>query len=351
MPDEVYIFKSGYKPYTHIDYTEYIDEISKSPNRKAELGFVAMQMLEHFLSTGPTSAYQIFKNLKSKDHPMAYKNVNKRIQKLRSLNLIEEVKMQSEHGAKYYRLTTGGLFNLLYKHKLRSIMWLSAYKFFQNYGDNIIFKTFVYPYFERETILQINHPLSIFELFSYLINCCEITENISTGLNTHEPLTALLFGWNTIPGDGEELLLSSMRSFFGFTWARKENVKIEKFENDNAIKVLSSNNSLFIRLEGKKNKAIMTTNDGKTFELDVLAGEHGPSIPYKTAEEGALENIANQISLTVPVLAFSIITKSTFNKDQAKILLKDKKFMHLLGYTKKEFLNHYNVFVKAAKSK
>jgi hypothetical protein len=50
-------------------------------------------------------------------------------------------------------------------------------------------------------------------------------------------------------------------------------------------------------------------------------------------------------------LAFSIITKSTFNKDQAKILTKDKKFTHLLGYTKKELIDHYNAFIKAAKSK
>jgi hypothetical protein len=134
--------------------------------------------------------------------------------------------------------------------------------------------------------------------------------------------------------------------------AIKENVKIEKFENDNAIKVLSIDNSLFIRLDDKKNKAIMTTNDGRTFELIVRTHKHGQAtvyFPYKSAEEGALENIANQTSLTLPVLAFSIITKSTFNKDEAKILFKDKKFMRLLGYTKKEFHDRYNVFVKAAK--
>jgi hypothetical protein len=354
MIDETYMLPAGFKPFIQTDYREYIAEISKFPNRNAEPGSVAIDILRHFLSNDVISAYQIFKNLKSKGRPMAYKNVNKRVQKLRSLNLIKEVKMQSEHGAIYYRLTTGGIFNLLYKYKFRSVMWLYKDEFFQNYGDNIIFKTLVYPYFDRETILKSYDYISIFELFSYLIRCCEITDNALTSLKTGEPVKKFLFEWNSIPGDGEDFLLISMQSVFGFTWAIKENVKIEKFENDNAIKVLSTDNSLFIRLEDKKNKAVMTTNDGRTFELIVRTHEHGQAtvyFPYKSAEEGVLENIANQISLTVPILAFSIITKSTFNKDQAKILLKDKKFYSLLVYTKKEFLNHYNAFVKAAKSK
>ena len=79
---------------------------------------------------------------------MAYKNVHKRMQKLRSVNLIEEVKKESKHGAKYYKLSTAGIYRLLTNSES---MTYSKDQLFKNYGNNIIFRTFLYPYFEPET--------------------------------------------------------------------------------------------------------------------------------------------------------------------------------------------------------
>ncbi|HET7390103.1 MAG TPA: hypothetical protein VFJ51_04705 [Nitrososphaeraceae archaeon] len=79
---------------------------------------------------------------------MVYKNVYKRVIRLRDLNLIEKVEKESRHEAIYYRLSTGGIYNLI--HKQRRLFVKLLKKVLQNYEDNITFKTLLYPYLEKK---------------------------------------------------------------------------------------------------------------------------------------------------------------------------------------------------------
>jgi hypothetical protein len=64
---------------------------------------------------GRNSSYKIFSYLKNTGHPIDYKNVNKRVRRLQELGLIKEIKAKGEsiHNAKFFSLTSEGIFYLL----------------------------------------------------------------------------------------------------------------------------------------------------------------------------------------------------------------------------------------------
>jgi hypothetical protein len=327
---------------------EYMSEILKYPKRNAEMGRVAQLILNWFPDSPYYSAYQIYNIFKLKDEPMAYKNVHKRMQKLRCLNFIEEVKMESKHGAKYYKLTTAGIYRLLTNSEAMSY---SKSQFFKNYGNNIIFRTFLYPYFERETFLQIHHAASFGEVSSYLSKCCQEMETILSHSSDDSDLEFPLFNWNKVPGEDNEDLLYLMKELFGFKWTSKENVKIEKSINKDTLKILSSKSSIFIRLDEEKNRAIMTTDDGRTFEFTVESTNEGLDIGFDfPVADWTRLYLWYHLGPLITNLAFFLI-RSTSNTGihDAKVLSQDKRFMRLLKQTKEEFLNYYQQFIELSK--
>jgi hypothetical protein len=108
----------------------------------------------------------LFTGIKS----MAYKNVRKRISRLHSLGLIEQIHGNFKRNAKIYKLTPRGLFERLMDkdHDLPDIMGL--------YKNCPIIETLIYQYFELETIANFGeYPL--IELRNYLTKCCEAILN------------------------------------------------------------------------------------------------------------------------------------------------------------------------------
>jgi hypothetical protein len=97
---------------------------------------------------GHNSSYKIFSYLKNTGHPMDYKNVNKRVRRLHELKLIKEIKTKGEslHNAKFFSLTSEGIFYLLTQRQPIPLQLLTEYK------DNLILKVLLYPYFEENTI-------------------------------------------------------------------------------------------------------------------------------------------------------------------------------------------------------
>ena len=89
--------------------------------------------------------------------PMDYTNVNKRVKRLRELGLIKEAKGESIslHNAKFYELTSEGLFYLLAGGWSVDISWIRKYK------DDMILKYLLEPYFEEKTILVYGIDLEI----------------------------------------------------------------------------------------------------------------------------------------------------------------------------------------------
>jgi hypothetical protein len=113
---------------------------------------------------------------------MAYKNEYITIKRLQELNLIEE-EGRFLGGATTYKLTSCGLFYIF------SNMTTYSPKLLVKYQDNILLKTLLYPYFERDTIKTCTARLYAL-ITRYLRTCCESTlytlNIIKSNANTKE---------------------------------------------------------------------------------------------------------------------------------------------------------------------
>lgn len=131
--------------------------------KKVELGEREEQILAS-IADGLNTAYNIHSYLKKRENTTDYKNVTKRVRRLHELKLITEVRGESAHGAKFYTLSTEGLFYLLVDYPISPMLIIK-------HKDNIILKSLLYPFFEEQTIEAGGDN---YEIGRYLKECCHI---------------------------------------------------------------------------------------------------------------------------------------------------------------------------------
>ena len=230
------------------DYIKrYITTLCNFSNKTPDVDSVFWNILEQFAWQKPLSAYQLWTKLKSTDTEMAYKNVNKRVHGLLSLNLIQETvtpgKNVNKHNAKYYELTELGIYQLfLNKLNALHIRELDTIKFhklpssntlifFHNYYNNLLFESFLYPFFEKETLFAIGDYL-LRDLFNFLANCCHRIQQELKYYGYDIPIYNTIFYWNRIQTNNgnqaynKELLLNLKEPF------NLENIDSCKIEKD-----------------------------------------------------------------------------------------------------------------------
>jgi hypothetical protein len=251
-----------------------MNDIGTFHNRNENrLGQVENEFLQYFAENPSLSAYQI-RSLHSSKHNklMDYKNVHTRVKRLDDLDLIEKVekkniKKESNHGAIYYRLSAGGIYNLI--HKQRRLFVKILKKVLQNYEDNIIFKTLLYPYLEKDTILNIYDTRLLSKVCGYLYDCCEVTETALDSINNvaGEYNKEEVFIWKDVPGVDNSRLLNFLRQRFYLNWLDKADIK--KSEDDNTIRIRYRSNCLSIILNDKKTSAELIINHKKVYDFVV----------------------------------------------------------------------------------
>jgi hypothetical protein len=352
-------------------------DITKSKRLKYyKLGSAASRILVLFSMYPYLSAYQIFNLLKMNEekHGMAYKNVHTYVRQLHSLKLIDIVDKklintldESIHHPIYYRLTTGGIFHLISKTNI--FVFFSDSKkantaietLFQNYSDNIIFKTLLYPYFQKETLSKINNEEIIAEIINYLKKCCSLTEKITRLIkNIPYPfLLSPLFDWD----NPEKYWISTMGQIndkFNLGFTKKPHVEKINGEEE-IIKVTSDKKSVDIRLNDKKDAAILTTQDKKTYELPVTTfhGNYTVGIIFDSARKIDFDRLVHGINYNLLNLAVSMIMRITekdfagyteLSTDAYEILSQDAKLMSLLDKTKEVLEERYQTLVQLRKT-
>jgi hypothetical protein len=158
-----------------MDFSEYISAAYKYKFKEIGLTdndyeFLFFDLLEWELEYGPFSIYKIYSKLKKSGHSTAYKNIHQKVQKIFSLGLIEEVKGKYLHGAKFYKISPNGWVNLILRGAfIHAPVCKPAIR--KYYNTNIIFKTFIYPYFKLQTLIY----FSDYEIQAYLTGCIETT--------------------------------------------------------------------------------------------------------------------------------------------------------------------------------
>jgi hypothetical protein len=144
------------------------------------------KMFLYDILEGYTSAYALNKKHKKEfeegklsdpdveqDKPLAYQNINKRFQKYHKFGILEEITTlgSSQHGRKDFKVSEKGLVFLI-----ADKTYPDMYKNFRNFSKSKLFQTFIFPYFESQTIEQCTLTLTRFIQY-YLEDICSKINN------------------------------------------------------------------------------------------------------------------------------------------------------------------------------
>ena len=337
----------------------YIEEISNLPNRNVTLGQVEEEFLIFFAENPCLSAYQIrplhnsLQNLwiytrihKQEVNPMDYKNVHKRIIRLYELKLIEKEDKEAKHGAIYYKLSTGGIYYLIHNKNLEFFGVLK--NVLQNHSDSMIFKIFLYPYMERDTILQIKSTSRISRICSYLHECCEATERAIESINRSSigHLAKQVFLWQDVPGVDNHRLIDFLKQKFDIDWLEK--AEIIKSDDRNTIRISRGRKSIMIKLNDKKDKAILTINRKKEYEFTFLTQTYEVLYRGQPIKEFEANSLPLSIKSLVANLVLALALEGFAIESDIKALAQDKKFMRILSDNKQKFDDSYQKLLEVS---
>lgn len=117
------------------------------------------------IGDGEDTSYKIYSRLKKVGSTMDYKNINKRVRRLHELGLIRDTVGESAHGAKFYALSSEGVFYYI------SHGWTIDKRWMKKYGGDIVIKYLIEPYFEEKTVTIDGIR---YEFEQYLTQCCRM---------------------------------------------------------------------------------------------------------------------------------------------------------------------------------
>ena len=334
----------------------YISKIVNFTNKVPEIDSVSLDLLKHFAWEKSLSAYQLCAKLKSTRSEMAYKNVNKRVRNLVSLNLIQETKADgnniNKHKARYYSLTEFGIYqlflnrlNALHIRELDTVKFnkppsSNALIFFHDHQNSMLFASFLYPFFEKDTIFAIGNYL-LRDLFNYLADCCHRIEQKLKFYRYNIPNYNTIFWWNRIQTHNgnqiynKELLLNLKDPF---NLEDIDSCKIEKYGDTITVKTPSA--PILIKYDRDDEKVRASSMVGIEFkEMEYSTAKLGSDIlvTMPLPNEKLLEDIVGDIKKQMQQIIYEFVydlSSSTSNPEQiqefsyyCKILSQGKKFM------------------------
>jgi hypothetical protein len=275
---------------------------------------------------------------RSKRKGTAYKNIHHRVIILRDLKLIEEVEKQSNRGAKYYRLSVGGIYYLI--HDQMTIFMSLIKEVLQNYCNNIIFNAFIFPYFMPSTVLGVKDTNIISKICIYLHDCLVEIERLLKFINNPNRFTEEVFIWQDVPGLDNIRLVDFLKRKFNLDWI--DNAEITKFEDGKTIKISKRSNSVLIKL-AEENRAVLTINRGNPYELMVT--HHTPEWlavgdPSMTVREFEIRFSTSRLdSLLSSLIGELVLGVGHLSESDSQLLSQDLKFMRSAKITK-EIINY-----------
>ncbi len=274
-----------------------------------------------------------------------YRYKNKLIEKKILLDKRNNFNEVSDIGI-FYLILTGQTFDTETQKKLLI-----------NYNDSIIFKLFVYPYINYDSISEINESIIFSNIFIYLKKCCDqvmytlssIDSVSSYPYNGHS--TRQLFFWKKpkIENINEGSLKVFLTYHLKLPWVY--NAEIKEDSQDKNIIIIedkSSSNKAIIRLLEDKSKAKLIINNKKYYDKFIIRklsdnyysvedfeySIGSPNSPI-TVKENSLKLLLIFAQQHVQILIFSILL--SYGADMKhpiyEILKKDNIFMQSLKKT------------------
>jgi len=311
------------------------------PKIKKNLKKRYYEFLILFATSRPLSVYQIYRNYKS-IHKMKYKKgVKEIVKKLLDLILIEVVENKiSKHEAIDYRLSTGGLYYLVYNKRREFIGLFNIV--LQHYCQNIIFTTLLYPYLQKSSLINIRDTSLISKICAYLHECCEEIGNAlgSIEKSRSKYMVQQICLWNDVHerGGNNYRLIDFLKPEFNLNWLDNR-VEVTKYGNDSTVSISKGNNRILITLNEGRTEAIMTMNRKELYKFTVSPMLE---ILYKgqTIQERSIFFFLKRVESLAADLVIALALRAIIELD-IKALSQDEKFMRVLEENKKKFDERY----------
>src|SRR5688572_14171007 len=135
------------RTYAKLEFKPLISIISTF--KPIQLDYIDCEILSNIYEKN-YSAYSLKKIFKNSIYQRDYSKINIRLKKLEAANLIERTSEKSKRNAIEYKITTLGLI-FLYADIQQNISFSDILR----YNKDILFKTLIFQFFEKQTILNI----------------------------------------------------------------------------------------------------------------------------------------------------------------------------------------------------
>ncbi len=326
-----------------MERAELVTGISKIPKRKNKLKRQD-DFLKMFADNPPLSVYQIFNNHKSV-HKLNYnRRVKVVIKQLLNFKFIEKVENRiSKHGAIDYRLSSGGLYYLIYNNR-REFIGLFK-KVLHYYDQNIMFTILLYPYLQKPSLENIIDTVLISKICAYLHECCEeiqsALESIENSNNKYVVQQVCL--WNDVHERGRDnhRLIDFLKREFAINWLDN---RAEVIKYGNAVKISKRNNRILIMLNEKTTEATMTMN-GKELHKFIVSPRLEILYKGQTIQDWSTFFFLKRVELLAAELVIALALNATIESD-IKVLSQDERFMRVLKESEKKFQDKYQKLVE-----
>ena len=187
----------------------------------------------------------------------------------------------TKHNAVYYTLSSFGIFYIinnsnLISHDLSTL--ISIKPLFENHPYDDIFKYFLYPIIGLQLIKKIDNEEILSELKFYLKHCSEsikkkLGDLIEIEKNGGEPYLVSSFP-SILDSSVTEIEPNTLPDFiiylqkrFNINGLDINKSKIEEIKKSEILKITSNEKVLFLKLDEKKNKAILYQENTKNNEI------------------------------------------------------------------------------------
>ena len=327
--------------------------LSNLSSDRTFLQLIDNELLLYLCEHPGTSAYEIYtQHGLGKD--IDYKKIRRHINKLSAKRLIDKFQTKtSQHKAKYSKLSMRGIYYLILKNSILPDNIIKG--ILRNYGDNILFQLFLYPYINQDTLLQITNTALLSKISLFLYECCKRIEDALRLINNKRSRYAVeqVFIWQDVPSKNYEnnKLLEFLKRKFNLDWI--DHAEIEKIENDNKLRISYKANSILIILDDKKTKAILKIKNREIkYEFIVKAYKHSwfsIEAPVRPIEESAVHSLLLNTQQRVPGFIFDLASNAVSGSSNFQILSQDERFIQSLEKTKIMFNVKSNELLKETK--
>jgi hypothetical protein len=320
---------------THIQPRQ-IEELANFAMSQATLGLVELEFLKYFAESQSLSTYDIYA-LRKRSSPMIYKNVHSRVTRLYELRFIEKIEKESLRGAKYYKLSTFGIFYLIYNINTFNNTLLLTKNILLNHGDNILFKEFFGLIVDINTVLK-SSPIFVMCVRDYLHDCCQEILTVVESRKEGNSVSTPIFVWQKVPGEDTTPLKRFLKERFDLNLVDK-NLRFKKINDGYTIEIIDGTNIVHIDLNGEKSRTTIKINGKQKCELFVRHFIVGDQPDYVCIEVSLLDSFKNAINVCAAKWIFTLtMIASSLPRHDIDLLGQDMKIARLLGHTISNFM-------------